>query len=163
MATTTDTEHQASTDDDRIALERVCAAVRARAQLNSDGLTGVAAALLRPMVRDACLGLSVTTSSEDAAALWHQVRTSDSDLPAITPAARAEAATLAAHHNWGHGDSKTARNLIRQAQQLVPGHRLATLLAQGLSTLTATESRQLGMAGIVVATRLGVTLPGSPT
>lgn len=156
--------HTAAEDaanNDSMALERVCTAVRSRAQLNSHELA-VAAALLRPMVRDACLGLSVISSGDDAAALWHQVRTSDSALPAIPRAARAEAATLAAHHHWVHGDTNTARRLIRQAQELVPGHRLATLLAQGLPTLTATESRQLGITGLAIATRLGVTLPGLP-
>lgn len=143
-------------------METVCTAVRSRTLLHPDELTEVATALLRPLVRDACLGLSVTTSSADAAVLWHRIYINNPYLPTITNPARAEAATLAAHHHWVHGDTETTRGLIRQAQQLAPGHRLATLLAQGLPTLTATESRQLGMAGIVIATRLGVTLPGSP-
>ncbi len=112
--------------------------------------------------RARCLPRPVTSSSADAAALWHRIYINNPYLPTITNPARAEAATLAAHHHWVHGDTKTTRGLIRQAQQLAPGHRLATLLAQGLPTLTATESRQLGMAGIVIATRLGVTLPGPP-
>ncbi len=33
--------------------------------------------------------------------------------------------TLAAHHLWVHGYIKVARRLIRKAQRLVPGHRLA--------------------------------------
>ncbi len=157
--------HTAAEDaakNDSMALERVCKAVRSRAQLNSHELAAVAAALLRPMVRDACLGLSVTSNGDDAAALWHQIRTSDSALPTIPRAARAEAAALAAHHHWVYSDITTARRLIRQAQQWVPGHRLAGLLAQGLSTLTATEGRQLGITGLAIATRLGVTLPGLP-
>ncbi len=161
MTTSSNPQHRASIEDDRRALETVCTAVRSRTLLHPDELTEVATALLRPLVRDACFGLSVTSSSADAAALWHRIYINNPYLPTITNPARAEAATLAAHHHWVHGDTKTTRGLIRQAQQLAPGHRLATLLAQGLPTLTATESRQLGMAGIVIATRLGVTLPGS--
>ncbi len=162
MTTSSNPQHWASIEDDRRPLETVCTAVRSRTLLHPDELTEVATVLLRPLVRDACLGLSVTSSSADAAALWHRIYINNPYLPTITNPARAEAATLAAHHHWVHGDTKTTRGLIRQAQQLAPGHRLATLLAQGLPTLTATESRQLGMAGIVTATRLGVTLPGSP-
>jgi len=162
MTTSSNPQHRASIEDDRRSLETVCTAVRSRTLLHPDELTAVATALMRPLVRDACLGLSVTTSSADAAVLWHRIYINNPYLPTITNPARAEAATLAAHHHWVHGDTETTRGLIRQAQQLAPGHRLATLLAQGLPTLTATESRQLGMAGIVIATRLGVTLPGSP-
>jgi len=54
-------------------LETVCTAVRSRTLLHPDELTEVATALLRPLVRDACLGLSVTSSSADAAALWHRI------------------------------------------------------------------------------------------
>jgi len=99
-------------------LETVCTAVRSRTLLHPDELTEVATALLRPLVRDACLGLSVTSSSADAAALWHRIYINNPYLPTITNPARAEAATLAAHHHWVHGDTKTTRGLIRQAQQL---------------------------------------------
>jgi len=130
------------------------------AELRPNDVSDVATALQRLTVRDACLGLSVTSSSDDAIALWHRIRT-DPSLPAPAPA-RAEAYTLAAHHLWVHGSIKAARCLIRKAQRLVPEHRLAALLAQGLPTLTAGESRQLSMTGVVIAARLSVPLPGSP-
>lgn len=153
----TDLKRQASTDSDAHALETVLTAVGRVAELRPGDVSDVATALQRLTVRDACLGLSVTSSSDDAIALWHRIRT-DPSLPAP---ARAEACTLAAHHLWVHGYIRVARCLIREAQRLVPGHRLAALLAQGLPTLTASEGRQLGMAGVLIAARLGVPLPGS--
>ena len=154
----TDLKRQDSTGGDAHALAMVLTAVGHVAELRPNDVSDVATALQRLTVRDACLGLSVTSSSGDAIALWHRIRT-DPSLPAP---ARAEACTLAAHHLWVRGYIKVARCLIRKAQRLVPGHRLAALLAQGLPTLTAREGRQLGMAGVVIAARLDVPLPGSP-
>jgi len=151
----TDLKRQDSTGSDAHALETVLTAVGRVAELRPGDVSDVATALQRLTVRDACLGLSVT--SGDAIALWHRIRTDPSPLAP----ARAEACTLAAHHLWVHGYIRVARCLIREAQRLVPGHRLAALLAQGLPTLTASEGRQLGMAGVLIAARLGVPLPGS--
>jgi len=154
----TDLKRQDSTGSDAHALEMVLTAVGRVAELRPGDVSDVATALQRLTVRDACLGLSVTSSSGDAIALWHRIRTD----PSPPAPARAEACTLAAHHLWVHGSIKVARCLIRKAERLVPEHRLAALLAQGLPTLTAGESRQLGMTGVVIAARLGVPLPGSP-
>jgi len=153
----TDLKRQASAGSDAHALETVLTAVGHVAELRPGDVSDVATALQRLTVRDACPGLSVTSSSsDDAIALWHRIHT-DPSLPAP---ARAAACTLAAHHLWVHGYIKVARRLIRKAQRLVPGHRLAALLAQGLPTLTVGEGRQLGMAGVVIAARLGAPLPG---
>ena len=122
--------------------------------ITDDDVARLACALTDPRVRDTMYALAVGSSAAHAEALWTM-------LARVLPQPwRVEALVLLAFSAYVRCDGPLAGIALEAAKEIVPAHRMATLLDKALqSGMRPERIGDLAKTGYRLARRLGVQLP----